>query len=447
MTHWMDVFRYEFRQFFRRKAYLFTTFGVPLIAIAIFFGYQAYQDMREGGDDKPPENPVTEQTKGTSVIGYMDLTPDGLFPGPESYEAVECSVTAADVSGLSSGLFKRLTSPYCFRERVRYYETRADGEQALDDEDITGLYVIEPDYAENSSVSLYFTKFNIQDATGSDTLLEDYLLSSLLYNVEAETYEQLYLRLRDPAVFSEHIVSAEGTAKTDNEDENMIVVYAFGLILMLSIFWGGGYLMQSVVQEKESRIIEIILSSVQPTALLLGKILAMGVLSLIQVGLYVGTFVFLGGQASSLTDSLSDITISTSSLALMGVYFVLGFLLFGSLMAVIGALSSTVRDSQNFVVLVTLPAMIPFFFLTIFVEEPNGGLATVLSIIPVTAPLSMGMRIPITDVPGGELLLSIGLLIVTVAFVIWLSGRFFRVHTLLMGTTPKLRDIPKLLRS
>jgi ABC-2 type transport system permease protein len=130
----------------------------------------------------------------------------------------------------------------------------------------------------------------------------------------------------------------------------------------------------------------------------------------------------------------------------MAIYFVLGVLLFGGLMACIAALSTTLRESQNFIVVITLPAMIPFFFLTIFAEEPNSTLAATLSMVPITAPLSMVMRTAVADVPLGEIALSIILLLLAVAFVIWLSGRFFRVNTLLMGKMPRLRDLPKLLR-
>src|SRR5690606_23225934 len=147
--------------------------------------------------------------------------------------------------------------------------------------------------------------------------------------------ELLYLRLRDPGNVVEHRIADSGETEQGNEDQNFILTYGFGLAMMLALFWGGGYLMQSVVQEKESRIIEIILSSVRPEPLLAGKILAMGVVALIQVVAIVGTFVFLISQADTIVDSLGKVEIAPERLAIMGVYFVLGFLLFGSLMAAI----------------------------------------------------------------------------------------------------------------
>jgi ABC-2 type transport system permease protein len=184
---------------------------------------------------------------------------------------------------------------------------------------------------------------------------------------------------------------------------------------------------------------------VRPTALLAGKILAMGLLALLQIVALAGTFVFLLSQAGNVFDQLGSIDIDPVSLAIMSVYFVLGFLLFGSFMAAIGALSTSVRESQNFVIVVTLPAAVPFFFLSLFAEEPNGTLALALSMFPLTAPLSMTMRVAITDVPVGQLALSLFLLVLGVMFAIWLAGRLFRVNTLLAGNMPRLRDLPRLL--
>lgn len=444
MEHWFDVFKYEFRQQFRRKAYLFVTFLIPLLAIAAFFGYQAYRDSQD--EEDTPANPITETAQDESkVIGYVDLTPNALFPAPDSYPEADCQFTATEVANLSPEVIKRLSSPYCVRNQIRYYPTQQAGKDAVDNDDIDVLYVIEPDYVTSGEVSGYMAGFSIEGAT-TDQWIEDYILASLLYNTDPATYEQLYLRLRDPAVVSEHILGSSGAATEQNEDQNFILIYGFGILLVMSLFWGGGYVMQSVVQEKESRVIEIILSSVRPYALLTGKILAMGLLSIIQVGMLIGSFLFIATQAGDVVSALEDVEIKATTLALVGVYFVLGFLFFGSLMAALGAIGTSMRDSQNYVTIITLPAMIPFFLLTMFAEEPNGTFAKVLSLIPITAPLSMVMRLAVTDVPALDLVLSLVILVLGVVGAIWLAGRVYRVNTLLMGNMPKLRDLPKLLR-
>jgi len=413
MTHWFDVFRYELRQQFRRKAYLFITFGVPVLALVVFFGYQAIKNM--GDEDDTPPTPVTEVNEGGRAIGYVDMTPEQLFPAPESYPNVSCapSATELEVLGFNSALnhtrravIKRISSPYCLHGLVTRYDTRSAGEAAVTEGKITALYVIEPDYVETGNISVYIKGLDLQIAE-TRTLMQDFLLRSVLFDVAPDAYETLYLRLRDPAFVIEHRLLASGATEQSHEGQNFVLVYGFGLMLMISIFWGGGYLMQSVVQEKETRVIEIVLSSVRPLALLLGKVLAMGLLSLLQISMIAGAFIVI---------------------------------------AAIGAMTTSVRESQNFVTFITLPAMVPFFFLSIFAEEPNSTLAVVLSLIPMTAPLSMVMRVAITDVPIVQLALGITFQVVSIAAAIWLAGRLFRVNTLLMGNTPKLKDIPKLIR-
>jgi ABC-2 type transport system permease protein len=455
MMHWFEVFLYEARQQFRRKAYRFITFGIPVLALVIFFGYRAYQDTTRKGTSSS-QKPITETVnKNKNVIGYVDLTPQHLFPGPESYAKVNCAPTAREAQALTltdpsntlvrSDLVKRISSPYCLRPLVLYFETRADGDKALNDGTIDALYVVEPDFVQKGDVSAYVSGFSLV-TTNTRTLMQDYLLRSLLYKVDAQDYESLYLRLRDPAFVTDHKVTATGATEKENQTQKFILVYGFGLLMMLSVFWGGGYLMQSVVQEKESRIIEIILSSVRPTPLLLGKILAMGLLSLLQVATLAGTFILIVSQAGNLSAAVGNVHIGAGTVVVLVVYFLLGFLLFGSLMAAIGALTTSVRESQNLVAVVTLPAAIPYFFLAIFTEEPNGPLAVILSLFPLTAPLSMVMRVSAATVPVFQLVLGVVLLALAVAFAIWLAGRVFRVNVLLMGNMPKLRDIPRLIR-
>lgn len=446
MTHWLDVFLYEVRQQVRHKSYLFVTFGIPILAVVAFMGYQAYQDARSSDENDQPSSSITEEIEGTNqVIGLVDLTPEKLFPPPESYEVTPNMCDTSNVTALSPAIVKRVTSPGCMSGVIRGYASVEAGKSALEADEIDALYVIEPDYLETGDVSEYMTGFSIETAN-TDQFLENYVLASLLQHADPDTYETLYFRLRAPAIVQEHRLDAQAQTNAENENQGFVLVYAFGTLLAMSIFWGGGYVMQSVVQEKESRIIEIMLSSVRPLPLLVGKVLAMGTLSLVQVATLGGTFMLLGGRAGSVVEDLGDIEVRPEALALLVVFFVLGYLLFGSAMAAIGALSTTARESQNYVSIVTIPAMIPFFVMSIIVEEPNGTLATVLSLIPLTAPMSMGMRVAVIDVPVGQLLLSLGLLVAGVIFMFWMAARIFRVNVLLMGSMPKLRDIPKLIR-
>lgn len=444
MTHWKHVFDFEIRRQFARKAYLFLTFGVPAIAILLFLAYRTYQANRE---DEPEQQRELVTDVGNQQIGYVDLTDQRLFPAPTSYGSPDdptCIFDANDT--FIPGTVKRVTQPNCFGEQIEYFESVVAGKAAVENGDLDILYVIEPDYLKKGEVSVYTKEFSISAADGAG-LFVDYLLASLLQSADGQTYDLLYLRLREPSVLTEHRIAETGT-ETQNEGQNFVVAYVTGILLTMTLFWGGGYLMQSVVQEKESRIIEILLSSVPARALLVGKILAMGLVSIIQVTTLMGTALIIGRQAGSLADTLSDVEIGIGKIGLMVVYFIFGYLLFGGLMAAIGAMNTTSREAQNYTAAITLPAIVPFFFLSLFVEEPNSTLPTVLSLFPLTAPLAMIMRVAVADVPAWQILISLAGMGVLIVGVLWLAGKLFGVQSLLtLENALKLKDLPKVLRS
>ncbi|MCA9910624.1 MAG: ABC transporter permease, partial [Anaerolineae bacterium] len=219
-------------------------------------------------------------------------------------------------------------------------------------------------------------------------------------------------------------------------------------------FMTNGYLLQSVIEEKESRLIEILISTIRPFDLLTGKILAFGILGLLQVSIWTGTFIFLGWLSGRealqsflpILQSLANLTIPYELLPLLLVYFLLGYAFFAGLYGIVGAISNSMREGPQYAIVFTLPAVLPFYFISIFATTPNDTLPLVLSLFPLTAPLGMAMRLVVTEVPFWQIALSIGLLALGVVGSLWLASRLFRVNTLLAGRLPKLRDLPQLVR-
>ncbi len=250
MRYWIVVFRHELRHMFVRKSYLFITFGIPILALLAFYGYRLYQHLSADEEETPA---IAEVNKGSQAVGYVDLTPQGLFPAPDSYPPVKCEPSAQELALLNfdetvdrtrSAVIKRISSPYCLRELITRYGTEEEGKAALEAGDISALYVIEPDFVESGKVSVYVSGLNLQ-AADTQNLMEDYLVRSLLVSVDVPDYESLYLRLRTPAVVVDHRLSETGAVEESREDQEFLLVYAFGLLLMFSVFWGGGYMMAS----------------------------------------------------------------------------------------------------------------------------------------------------------------------------------------------------------
>lgn len=256
-------------------------------------------------------------------------------------------------------------------------------------------------------------------------------------------------RLRAGTTINQFNLQRNGDSARD-EDADFLMIYAFTITFLLGVFFTNNYLLQSVVEEKENHIVEILLSSVSPSALLRGKVLAMSLLGLLQIAVFiVGLFLTLmltqSLPAFETVTSLLNIRIPFEQLPIILLYFLLGYLFFAGFYAGIGAISNSMREAPQYAALLTLPAVLPFYFITAFMEAPNSTIPTVLSIIPVTAPIAMIMRLSMTTVPLIELAVSLGLLALSVWFAMWAAGRIFRVQTLLSGNAPRLRDIPRLL--
>jgi ABC-2 type transport system permease protein len=240
-------------------------------------------------------------------------------------------------------------------------------------------------------------------------------------------------------------ITTGGDVETRNEDTDFVLVYVFAMIFIVTVFTVSRYLMQSVVEERETSMVEIIISSIRPAPLLIGKILAMGLLGLIQMGMLLGVGAFILVQLSASEDALTTIDIQPQALVLMLIYFIGGYLFLGSLFAGVGAISTSMREGPQIAAVFSLPAVAPLWVTFIFATDPHGTLPVALSLFPLTAPLAMIMRIAIADVPLWQIVLSIGLLGLAIGGAMWFAGRLFRVRTLLSGTRPRIRDVPRLL--
>jgi ABC-2 type transport system permease protein len=177
----------------------------------------------------------------------------------------------------------------------------------------------------------------------------------------------------------------------------------------------------------------------------------MSLLGFLQVVVYVATAIVLA-QISSNSSALvntfaNNLEIPFEKLPILLVYFVLAYLFFAAGFGAVGALSNSMSEGPNLTLIFVLPAVVPFYFLSVFLEDPNGTLPVVMSIFPITAPIAMVMRVSMVAVPFVQVAVSLVLLSLMVLGMFWLAGRLFRMQTLLAGNTPKFRDLPKLLRS
>jgi ABC-2 type transport system permease protein len=383
-----------------------------LIAILIFHGIVAYQDWQANRpvDEETPAETVDEEADATK-IGYVDLS--GAFGGP----------------GLYGATLEQFTSP----EEAR---------TALDANDIRAYYVIADDYMATGDVTLYAESFGL-DTLNTDGMFQSFLMQTLLDGVDRD----LALRLNSDLVITEHVIDNTGEAAVaQNEDTAFLTIYVFALLMAFSAFIGSGYLMQSVIEEKETRMVEVMLSTVRPGSLLTGKILAAGLLGLAPIAAWTAAAIYILNRLGTIWTWMAGFTVPGSLVVWLIVYFILTYLFFAGVYGAIGAISTSMREGPQMAVFITLPAMIPLYFISIFAESPNAALPVILSIFPITAPMAMIQRLAVTAVPAWQILVSLGVLVVSAVVAIWFAGRLFRVNTLLAGQTPKWQDILRIVR-
>ncbi|MBU2973839.1 ABC transporter permease [Zobellia sp. B3R18] len=279
--------------------------------------------------------------------------------------------------------------------------------------------------------------------------------------------------------------TATFTGETNLKGINEIKAFiggGFGYLIMMFIIIYGGFVMRSVIEEKTSRIIEVIISSVKPFQLMLGKIIGTSLAGITQFAIWIisaGILLLISfavfdidpvalntgaTMASSMGGGLPSVDHTMQLYAqelfkipwvmlitFFLIYFVLGYLIYSSIYAAIGAAVDNETDTQQFIFPIILPLMLAIYvgFFSVF-SNPHGPIAVGFSLFPLTSPIVMLMRLPggigEGGVPVWELITSITLLIVTFIGIVWLAAKIYRVGILMYGKKPTYKELFKWLR-
>lgn len=327
------------------------------------------------------------------------------------------------------------------------YPDEASARAALLAEEMDSYFVVPMDYMETGQVKVYGTGGGFSTFAAADSgEIRGFLVDQL---IEGRVNSDLQNRIRDP--MNVEVITLDETGQVSTESPfswvgDFVVPYVFSILFVITLFTSSGFLLQGVSEEKEGRIIEILLSSISATQLLAGKILGLGAVGLIQVIVWFGAGIGLLSLAAALFAATGLITISLGTMLLGLVYFVLGYLLFATLMAVAGSMGTTQRESQQIAGIFSFAAAIPWMTIGFMFTNPNAPLAVVLSYIPFTAPVMMLLRLGFGQVPTGQIVISIVLLIAGTALSLWAGAKVFRTSLLMYGKRPGLKDLVRAFR-
>jgi len=403
MNKTLLIFRHEFRHTVRRRGFIVMTLIVPLIAILLIGVFQLVSG-------------IARPTVEAMTIGYVD----------------------------ELGGFQQYTNQGNIT-LVRF-DTPDDATDALVNGDISEYFVIPPDYISAGVINRYTLEKQLAASPATTAAINNFLTSNLL---AGKVPEATVARIEAPLnLVSTRLTETGAVAPEQGGYGNFIIPFVFGILLALSIIFSSTYLLQGLGEEKENRLIEILLSSVSARQLLTGKVLGIGAAGLAQVAVWaISAPLLLNLASSSIGGFISTIQLPANFIVLAVVYFILGYLLFAVISASVGAVSSGSREGQQLVGIFTLPLLIPLWFTSLIMLLPDNPIWVFFAIFPLSAPVEVIIRLGVSAIPAWQLVASIAVLVLSIIGTMLLTTRIFRTYLLMYGKRPGIGEVLRNLRS
>ena len=402
------VIKHDVAVTLRQRSFWLFTFIVPFILIGLNIYNIIESDALDSGGAAESEE--------EALPGGVDLPAIGLVD--------EANLIEAMPPGFPEDIFVR-------------FPDEASARAALEDGQVEQYVRLPANYVSAHQIAIYDRYFQILSTGegmgvasmgGSSGWLLPYIIN---YNLVGD--EQLLTTLRNPvpgALAEYHALRPSTGSETADEDMARLIGTALPYIYYFLLVMGGSYLMRSVVAEKENRTAEVLLVSLDPRQLMIGKMLAMSAVMWLQVIVWVGGGILLLNRGAEMLN-LAQLSFSLSFWLWAIAFLVFGYLLFASVMAAAGAIAPNAREAGQVIWLLIVPLMPTLMFGTEFVSDPNGTLAVLLSLIPFSAPSAMVTRLAMAQVPPWQILASLAGLVLTAYLFIVLAGRLFRAGNLL----------------
>ena len=407
------IIKREYVEHIRRKAFWIFTVLLPLMWIA-FFAVSIFT-----------------QTRASGVRRIAVIDPTGRYFAPlraeivQGGDAVRFDLTNAPVppEGIDA--------------------LRADLKKRIEAKQLDGYLLLDPASIEAGKV--VYRASSVSDFTYQERL-EHHLNRVLLR-------DRLLGKGIAPGAIAELEKNVSIDARRADEKETKLgVQFVFFIFLYITLIQYGMYNLRGVIEEKSNRIVEIVISSVRPTELMLGKVVGIGLVGLTQYAIWSVLAMNLAllsgsGLAAALGFAHASIpTVPMSTIAYFVLFFLLGYFFYASIYTAIGAPFNTDQEAQQLSMIPTLMIVSIWAFWGVIVNNPNSTLATALSLVPPLTPMVMFFRVTLAPVPAWQVGLSVIIMIVSIVGMSWFAGKIYRVGILMYGKKPTVPEILKWLR-
>lgn len=419
------VLKREYVFNFKRKSFLFTAFGIPLLTLAVMFLIIRFTVGQE------------TNLADFSLLGVVDRAGivSDLSTPPNEKDAPEYTLVTDPALVTPEG-----DDPAAREAYFAALENAA--RQQFDAGDLDGYLVIADDYILTGQVDLY-TRNNIPEA--------------LSRNITAFMRQQLAAIVPDSVPVSpdllanpvEEVFRDIDTGKELSESAlagRMMLPFIFVFIYFIASSTTAQFLMSGVVEEKENRMMEILATSAHPGDLLWGKMLGLAALSFTQIGLWLGAGLLIILLNEDAREFASGVHFAPLDIALFIVLFVINFLLFASVMLGIGASVTAEAESRQFAGIFSFINVAPTAMIVTFFINPNGPLPVFFSFFPFTAATGLILRFGMTSVPFWQIALSVVIQVISVLIVMWAATKVFRLGMLMYGKRLTPREFWRAVR-
>ena len=396
------VFTEEMRRTVRRKSYLLVVLSFPAILTLLMVAVPLIRAIVDDDDEPKP-------------LGIVNLSTD-------------LTLNIEGAAGLVT------------------FPQRADGMEALFSDTIDELFVIAADYLDTGDVDWVHTGGGAVPGGASRSTIIDLLRTGLASD---HLESDVLTRAMEPALFDRTRLDSDGNPIEEDEDAilgTVIVSMIAAGMLLFALMIGAGALIQSVTEEKESRMIEVLLTSIQPISLMTAKALASGSAWLAVILVWTGALMAI---VPRIFDAIPDAPIfSAGPMLLVWVVslFTAGYFLSAVILVGIGSLAARAKEANQIAMLVVMPNVAPFWAITSILPNPDGPLARTLSFIPFTAPVTMMIRIAVGEPAPWEIAGTLAIMVLTAIGLLWVSTRIFRAGLLMYGQRMSVARIFAALR-
>lgn len=388
------IFANEYKRHVLKKSFIFGVLSMPLFLVVII-GVSMLSVWLQFND---------------APVGYVDSN--------------HLLTNAAQLPDIDSKLF-----PVA---QALPFKDEDSAKTALENGSIQTYFILSDDYLASGEVTMVK---NSKTGTNASSDFGDFLV----YNLVSDLPEQAATRLTEGNNLI--VRSLEGSRETGKDNwMGIILPVLAGVLFLIAVNISGNYLLQAVVEEKENRTMEILVTSVSPTQLMAGKVVGNMLVGLTQLAVWIVFAIIALKVAPVFIPDVQFPPIETSYLLLMVATLIPSFVMVAAAMGAIGATATESREAQQIAGWFTIPIMIPLWFISAIMLKPNGALSVGMSLFPLTAPIALPLRAVFTDIPAWQIIMTLVLLCALAVFSVWLSGRIFRLGMLRYGKRVRLRE-------